>query len=198
MLKEEGDWWGEGGEEGKERQKREKRGKEKAEEKKKEEGGYQLANFISLNPVVVLAAPATQDSFHQRSKPQSASKFAVNSDKRVPSFQGSFPLLKKKKNQLEYNGFLKCLSIHLFLQIHKRDYSKKLRNLYGIWQMPFCHHKGEVRAWDIVCFDRTRQLELSEGITQFLKKNIRPTWKAGVSLQSLFYCFQTEQSILGR
>lgn len=38
--------------------------------------------------------------------------------------------------------------------------------------MPFCHHKGEVRAWDIVCFDRTRQLELSEGITHFLKKKI--------------------------
>lgn len=78
-----------------------KRGREeeekKKQKKKKEEEGYQLANFISLNPVVVLAAPATQDSFHQRSKAQSASKFAVKSDKRVPSFQGSFPLKKKKK-----------------------------------------------------------------------------------------------------
>lgn len=79
------------------RGKRGRKEEKKKQKKKKEEEGYQLANFISLNPVVVLAAPATQDSFHQRSKPQSASKFAVNSDKRVPSFQGSFPLLKKKK-----------------------------------------------------------------------------------------------------
>ena len=59
--------------------------------RRKKKKATNSANFFGLRPIVVLAAPGPQDSPHQRSRTQSASKVAAKSDKRVPSLQGPFP-----------------------------------------------------------------------------------------------------------
>ena len=51
--------------------------------------------------------------------------------------------------------------------------------------MPFCHHKGEVRAWDIVCFwqnqtIRTFRRNNPQLLKKKKKKKIRPMWEARV------------------
>ena len=70
----------------------EKKRKIKSRRRRRKKKATNSANFLGLRPIVVLAAPGPQDSPHQRSRTQSASKVAAKSDKRVPSLQGPFPL----------------------------------------------------------------------------------------------------------